>query len=383
MNDNSSLHNNDKIPHIFHVIPSFAHGGVPIRISYLMCHFGKKARHTLFSTNHVYTCESRLNEDVDFSIPEIDGADQGGLLSRVFGFRRVLKELNPDLLLTYHWGAIEWAMANRISSICKHYHLESGFGPEEANGTIPRRNLFRRFALKNIEGIIVPSQTLINICKTDWKIPEEKIVYIPNGVDCEKYASAPKEGIIPGFEKNEGEITIGTMTPLRPEKNLQRLIYAFKRLIEEKPNGNYSLVIMGEGGEREKLEALISEEGLSDSIHLPGHIDDPALALGWLDLYAISSDTEQMPNSLNQAMAAGLPIVGLDVGDIKFMMHDKNKPFIVPSGDDHAFGEALIEIATNEQLRSELSSINQKHVKETFDQSRMFKGYSEVWGVEE
>lgn len=371
------------IPHIFHVIPSFAHGGVPIRISYLMNHFGAAARHTLLSTNHVYTCESRLGDQVDYSVPDIEGTDQGGILSRVTGYRRILKKYKPDLLLTYHWGAIEWALANSFSPLCRHYHLESGFGPDEAHGTLPRRNLFRRFALRNIDGIIVPSQTLVNICQSDWKISGAKILYIPNGVDCDQYAASPSKGIIPGFVKQPGEVVIGTMTPLRGEKNLQRLIRSFRDLVKTNPLDNYRMIIMGEGNERTSLENLIAEYGLGDSIFLPGHIDDPARALGWLDIYAISSDTEQMPNSLNQAMAAGLPIVGLDVGDIKFMMNDDNKPFIVSAGDDVAFTNALVTLATDENIRADIGMKNKVHVRETFDQSRMFEGYAKVWGISE
>ena len=172
------------IPHIFHVIPSFAHGGVPIRISNLMNHFGTQARHSLLSTQPHYTCKSRLNKEVDFSIPEIEGADKGNILQRIREYRKILVTMKPDLLLTYHWGATEWALANGLNPVCRHFHLESGFGPEEAQGTLTRRNWFRRLALRNIEGIVVPSHTLINICKTDWKIPGSKIHYIPNGVDC-------------------------------------------------------------------------------------------------------------------------------------------------------------------------------------------------------
>lgn len=369
------------IPHIFHVIPSFAHGGVPIRISNLMNHFGPAVKHTLLSTTHEYTCDSRLKDHVDFSVPDIEGVDQGNILSRVTGYRRILKKYKPDLLLTYNWGSVEWALANSFSRLCRHYHLESGFGPEEAQGTLPRRNFFRRLALRNIDGIVVPSQTLANICLFDWKIDKDKILYIPNGVDCEQYAASPLDGIIPGFVKRPGEVVIGTMTPLRAEKNLQRLIRCFRGLVESNPTNNIRMIIMGEGNERPSLEKMITEYDLGASIFLPGHIDDPARALGWLDIYAISSDTEQMPNSLNQAMAAGLPIVGLDVGDIKFMMNDDNKPFIVPDGDDDAFTKALITLSINESLRSDIGTQNKIHVRETFDQSRMFKAYAKVWGV--
>lgn len=369
------------IPHIFHVIPSFAHGGVPIRISYLMNHFGPLARHSLLSTDGIYTCESRLNENVIYEIPNIGTAAEGNMLKRLWHYRKILREMQPDLLLTYNWGSTEWAMANSVNSICRHFHLESGFGPEEANGTIGRRNWFRRLALRNIEGIVVPSNTLVRICASDWKIPDHKILYTPNGVDCDLYASPPQEGIIPHFTKQAGEITIGTMTPLRPEKNLPRLITAFNHLVQTHPGQKTSLIIMGEGNERSKLEQMITGYGLQDRIYLAGHIDNPAMALGHLDIYALSSDTEQMPNSVNQAMAAGLPVVGLDVGDVKFIVSTANKPFITAAGDDQAFAAALTELTANEPLRQEIGGNNKRHVRKTYDQSRMFAAYAKIWGV--
>jgi len=373
----------DNTPHIFHVIPSFAHGGVPIRISYLMNHFGPKARHSLLATGGDYDCRSRLTENVDFTITDIGAADSGNLLQRVINYRAVLRKMKPDLLLTYNWGSTEWALANCFGPVCRHFHLESGFGPEEATATIRRRNWFRRLALRNIEAIIVPSQNLVNISRTDWKIPERKIRYIPNGVDCAKYAAAPQEGIIPGFVKRPGDIVIGAMTPLRPEKNLPRLIRAFHEVRQNRPACNLRLIIMGEGNERPKLERMVSALNLQGQIYLPGHIEHPERALGWLDLYAISSDTEQMPNSLNQALAAGLPIAGLDVGDVKFMMPPENKEFIVEAGNDSAFVQVLTRLVDDENLRREIGLINQKHVRETFDQQHMFGAYARVWGVME
>ncbi|PHZ83755.1 glycosyltransferase [Paremcibacter congregatus] len=371
----------NKIPHIFHVIPSFAHGGVPIRISYLMNHFGGRARHSLLSTDHVYSCRSRLSADIDLTIPDIAHADQGNILQRILAYRKIIKDLKPDLMLTYNWGSTEWALANRLRPLCRHYHLESGFGPEEALFTLPKRNYFRRLALGRIEGIVVPSQTLVKICQDDWHIPPGKIHYIPNGVDCEKYAAAPSPDALPGFKKKPGNITIGTMTPLRPEKNLSRLITAFKHLKTTCPNKDLDLVIMGEGNERAALEQMIREYGLEAHVYMPGHVDDPAKALGWLDIYAISSDTEQMPNSVNQAMAAGLPIVGMDVGDVKFMMNDLNRPFIAPARNDRAFAECLIALTTDDSLRQEIGQANKIHVKQTFDQHRMYESYASIWGV--
>ena len=83
MTNSTKLSTGKHIPHIFHVIPSFAHGGVPIRIATLINYFGSRSRHTLLSTDNIYTCVSRLNEDVNFEIPHIGDAGNGNILKRM------------------------------------------------------------------------------------------------------------------------------------------------------------------------------------------------------------------------------------------------------------------------------------------------------------
>ncbi|WP_138379647.1 glycosyltransferase family 4 protein [Luteithermobacter gelatinilyticus] len=368
--------------HILHIIPSFAHGGVPIRICYLINHFGNRARHSLIAMDGRYDCRTRLRQDVEFNVPSLPHRAKGSLPLKILAYRDMLKRLQPDLLLTYNWGAMDWALANSCFNLCPQYHLESGFGPEEARQTLFKRDLYRRLALRRIKGIVVPSFTLVEICRTRWHIPDAKIHHIPNGVDCDKYGAAPADNIIPGLNREKQDIVIGTMTPLRPEKNLPRLIRCFHTLRQKHPRLPLRLVILGEGGERARLEQLIAQLGLETAVLLPGHIDTPAQALGWFDIYAISSDTEQMPNAVNQAMAAGLPVAGLAVGDVLPMVSDANKPFIAPRDDEDSFTHALEALALNQKIRHKVGAANQIHVRQTYDQSVMYKAYAEIWGLD-
>jgi hypothetical protein len=63
-------------------------------------------------------------------------------------------------LLSYDWGAIEWVLANSFSPKTYHVHSEQGFGPDEAEKTLTRRDLFRRFSLRNTDVVLVPSLNL-------------------------------------------------------------------------------------------------------------------------------------------------------------------------------------------------------------------------------
>ena len=364
-----------QVRHFFHVLPTFAPGGVQIRLAYLINHFGLPARHSIVALDGNWSAKSRLSDTAEVAFVPVPPAI--GLPGRLLSCRHILKTHEPDLLLTYQWGSIEWALANRFAPICPHIHLESGFGVEEASRQIGRRVWMRRLALGGIRNLIVPSRTLVDIATRVWRIPADKVVHIPNGVDCDKYGQPPKPGSIPGFEKRPGEKVVGTLTPLRAEKNLSRMIRAFAEAAGAMPDCR--LVIMGEGGERAKLEALVAELGLGNRVVLAGHVDEPAAALGWLDLYAISSDTEQMPNAVNQAMAAGLAVAGVDVGDVKYIVSDANKPFIVDRGDDAMFAGCLNRLLVEDGLRQRVGAANRAHVRETYALDEMLRAYERAW----
>lgn len=370
--------------HLLHVMPTFAPGGVQIRVAYLVNHMplvdGRfvGTRHTIIAMDGDFSAETRLAEGhrVELRKPP---AVAGGLAARLKAYRAEIRRLNPDLLLTYQWGAIEWALANRFAPLCPQVHLESGFGAEEADRQLARRVWMRRLALGHVRALVVPSTTLAEIAARDWWVPDDKIRYIPNGVDCDKYAGPPVEGAVPGFVKQPGEKIVGTLTPLRPEKNLSRLIRAFANVIADPAVGPARLLILGEGLERPRLEALARELGIADRVLLPGHVDAPNAALGWFDLYAISSDTEQMPNAVNQAMAAGKAVVGLDVGDVKVILSPANKPYVAPKGDETAFAAAMKALLVDDAARDAIGAANATHVRANYTLEGMVEAYVPVW----
>jgi len=303
------------------------------------------------------------------------------LLGHIKKCRAYLRDAHADLLITYNWGSVEWAMANSFGPILRHIHVESGFGPDEVGGTLARRDWFRRIALRNIDFLSVPSTTLIEIARSKWKIPERKIKYIANGVDLEKFAQTDTDYRIEGFDKKEGEVIVGTIAPLRAEKNISRLINCFQNVISENPDLRCRLVIMGEGTEKPKLEALVHALDIEDRVIFTGHVPEPANAIGLLDIFAISSDTEQMPNTVNEAMAAGLPVVGLSVGDVKHMVSDENKQFIAPAGDDQAYTTALKNLIGDKSRQKSIGQANLSHVRKHYDRIDMYKKYADLWGI--
>ncbi len=358
-------------PHLVHVFPMFGIGGVPIRMSGIINHLGKAYRHTIVTLDGDDRCRTRLRPELNVGFVR-SPIRKSGLVGTVRQILGHLRALRPDLLLTYNWGATEWALANTLGGLTPHIHLESGFGPDEADQQIFRRVLFRRLALRGAVRIIVPSHVLHALATGAWRLPPAKVLHIPNGVDCRRFA-AGSDDASPSLREEPDEILIGTISPLRPEKNLARLLRVFAMI---GASTAVRLVIVGEGAERNFLEKAAAELKVAPRVRFTGGTDAPEDFLRSFDIFAITSDTEQMPNSVLQAMAAGKPIAGVDVGDIRHMVAPENRRFIVPRDDERGLRDALDRLVADKALRDELGSRNAAHARRHYDQEAMFGAYA-------
>jgi glycosyltransferase involved in cell wall biosynthesis len=358
---------------LLHVFPSFGIGGVPLRMCRIINHFGKQFRHTIVALDGNLDAAGQLSSGAEISLITPTARKSGTVYGTVSA-GLTLRRVGPDLLITYNWGSIEWAIANRVLPRAPHIHFEAGFGKEEADTQLRRRVLCRRWALARCTRVVVPSHRLEKIARHSWRLPADLVCYLPNGVDVERF-SAPARDAIPGFTRRPGELIVGTVAPLRPEKNIGRLLRVFAMLDKTLP---VRLVVAGDGTERGALARLAQELGISDRVMFTGQVL-PESVLGSFDIFALSSDTEQMPNAILEAMAAGLPVASVDVGDVKAMVSRDNQNFIVARDDAAAFAAAVGRLLHEPATRERLGCQNRERVIADFSLQRMFDRYSELF----
>src|SRR4051812_30675153 len=289
---------------ILHAHSTFDLGGKEARAVRLMNAFGAAAEHVvLTSVPGATSARAAIDHDlrVDFPSDAPPLAGRPGL-GRLFRLSRFMKGF--DLVLTYNWGAFDAVMARHLFGGPPLVHHEDGFNEDEAGQLKTRRNLYRRLALGAAHKLVVPSARLETIARKAWAQPGERVARIANGIDVPRYALPPAQEIA-GLEKRPGEVVIGTVAGLRPVKNLPRLVRAFAAMGWKEAR----LVIVGAGPESERIAAEARRLGVGDRLAMPGLLADPARWIGRFDIFALSSDSEQFPISLVEAMAAGLPAV--------------------------------------------------------------------------
>lgn len=364
---------------ILHLHSSFSAGGKELRAARLMNAFGPGIEHAVVSAQPgAYGAAVALDAALSVAYPDDFPSLQGKPTpSRLLHLARAMRGF--DLVLTYNWGAMDAVLAHRlygaVLSLPPLVHHEDGFNEDEAGGLKRSRNLFRRVALASASALVVPSRRLEAIALGAWKQLRGRVRLIGNGIDTAAYLKIPAPDAVPGLVKAPGEKWVGTLAGLRAVKNLPRLVRAFAGLPPE-----WRLVIVGEGTERSAIAAQAEACGVADRVHLPGFVADPASVVGLFDLFALSSDSEQFPISVVEAMAAGLAVVSPAVGDVAEMVSGDNRGFITAPGDDAALAGALSALAADEALRKAIGAANRACACASYDEAGMIAAYRETYG---
>lgn len=304
--------NRHKLLHIFY---NFDTGGAQKRLEYFINHTSDIFDHYITALNRDYSHLSSTNLSA-INYP-IEGYKKGQVVSNILVLRQHYKKLDPACILTQNFGTLEAIMANMFQKY-PHIHNEDGFGSDEQITLKWRRNWLRKIFLIG-KSLIVPSRTLERIANKHWKLFCD-IYYIPNGVPEFKYSpECPFD--------NQGKLTIGTVAICRPEKNLGLFL---ETLMALKSQGRDIFgVIVGDGSELKSLKHQAQLLGLSDAdILFAGYQENYHNFMAYFDIFVLTSHTEQQPLGVLDAMAAGLPVAATDVGDIKDMVSDANRPYI-------------------------------------------------------
>ena len=171
---------------------------------------------------------------------------------------------------------------------------------------------------------------------------------------------------------------IGTVATLRREKNLPRLLRIFAAL----PQGRARLVIAGDGPCLSELQEQARALGIASRVAFPGYVSDPGSVLGGFDVFALTSDTEQMPFSILEAMACSRPIVATDVGDVRALLPNESRQFVVHPEDEDAFAKHLRRLIDDPMLRSRLGHMNEAHARQHFDRQEMIRSYQNLFSAD-
>ena len=156
-----------------------------------------------------------------------------------------------------------------------------------------------------------------------------------------------REAVEPDLFK-EGEIRLCGVGKLMPIKGFDRIARIHKRLRNEGyPVHTY---ILGEGGERQKIEAYVNENGLSDSFTLLGYRTNPYKYVANCDLFLCASTAEGFSTAATEALIVGTPVCTVDVSGMKEMLGENNKYGIVTENSEDALYQGIKKLLDDTDL---------------------------------
>lgn len=204
----------------------------------------------------------------------------------------------------------------------------------------------------------------------------DQVVYIPNGVAITS-ARRPFAEVRRELNTPPEATVIATIARLHPSKGQQYLLRAF-RLVRDRHPGAV-LWLVGDGECRAALEREAAELGIAASVRFAGTRRDVRDVLDAIDLFALPSLWEGMPNALMEAMAAGRPVVASDTDAIGELVIDGKTGWMVRPGDADGLARCMIEILANPVRAAEIGQAGLQHVRQHFSLESMADAYAALY----
>jgi glycosyltransferase involved in cell wall biosynthesis len=306
-------------------------------------------------------------------VPELPN----GIEAVHFPYPRMIWPLLFCLLPLFHWKLGHWADVIKTNQSHRSFFyalaakfwkrpmvLRCGYVQgeylETTSGLTTKVRFYQWLEAKAFREAIhceVPTRELAEWVQREYRVPAEKISVVPNFVDTEIFK--PIEGI---EKKEKSVIAVGRLASV---KQYEFLI----RACAEIPG--CSLTIVGEGPERNNLEKLA--EKLNFNLNLSGNIPNEQIprVVQKHEVFAITSKREGHPKSLLEAMACGMPCLGVRATGISNMISHAGNGWLVEA-DVQSIKQGLSLILGNRALREDLARRAQRYATETYSFSRCF-----------
>jgi glycosyltransferase involved in cell wall biosynthesis len=209
---------------------------------------------------------------------------------------------------------------------------------------------------------------------------KHKVVRIYNGIQPPRYVNRDTaRTVLRGANANgssKGELWIGTLAELHPNKNLDVLVGALASLHAR--NIRAHLWILGEGEDRARLERLARERRVFDYVHLPGYVQNAQRFIPAFDVFTLPSRKEGLPYVLIEAGYAALPVVVSDIpGNTDIVKHEISG--LVVSATEEQFADALQTLIEDTDHAKVYGSNLRAYVRSHFNVERMIRETTQLY----
>jgi glycosyltransferase involved in cell wall biosynthesis len=243
--------------------------------------------------------------------------------------------------------------------------------------------IFEEKMLKRSNKIIAVSDFTRRELLQYYKVREDKIRVIHNGVDTNKFQPASdKRKAKQELGFNPDDTTILSVGRLYARKGLFTLIESMPAVVRKFPRAEFIISGKGQSDEMKKLVAHAQKLGILDNIVFTGYYPDRKLPRLYqaADVFAFSTFYENLPFAVLEALSTGLPVVTTSVGGIPEMIDDGKNGFLVEPFNSRELSDRILYYLEHPGAASEMSFMARKVIEERFDWRLIVKKVLAVYG---
>jgi glycosyltransferase involved in cell wall biosynthesis len=291
-------------------------------------------------------------------------------VSSILRLRAIIKEHGVEIVNT-HSGVDAWigALAAKLAGaplLVRTRHLN-----------IPLRRSIINFVHYLPDLYITCGENMRHTLVDDCGFPADRVVSIPTGVD-ERFFNVKRN---PELRARYG---LGDRAPvvvnvgiLRRVKGHEVTLKAAKAVLQSIPEARF--LIVGDGPLRQSLEKMMEELGMGGAVMFTGFVEDVADIYAAADVAVLSSWSEGLPQSMLQAMAAGVPVVATRVGGVPEVIVDGLNGVLVGAGDDTAMAAGIVKLLRDKNLARDMALKAGETVREGHSLDRMLQKTEQVY----
>lgn len=322
-------------------------------------------------------CLGPLGEAVEDVLPTFSG-----LLAHKYDFgvlcrlTRLMRRRRLDAVVTVgtggdkmFWGRLAGRLAG-VPVICSALH---------SSGLPDRVEWPNRLLAPITDAFIALTETHRRYVAANEGCPANKVCVIPNGVDVEEFHPRwPSPTLRDELHLPEGAPVAAIVAALRPEKHHELFLAAAGLIREEVPEARF--LIVGDGPQRARLEALARELSLCEAVHFLGTRSDVPDVLSLVDVVLLTSHMESSPVSLLEAMACEKPVVATRVGSVPETVVEGETGHLVAPGDARGIADRVVELFRNPDRASRMGRVGRERAVAHGSVERMVLGYEDLIG---
>jgi glycosyltransferase involved in cell wall biosynthesis len=205
-----------------------------------------------------------------------------------------------------------------------------------------------------------------------------QVHYIANGISTDAYDHLPtRTEARTQLDLPQSSFVIGIVARVTPSKGHQLLIEVFARMRTKIANA--MLLIVGDGIGLSEVKAQVGRLGLNSPVRLMGERQDVPTILAAMDVFCLPSETEGMPMTILEAMAAGLPVVASNVGGIPELVEEGRTGFMVGPGAADELEAALVTLANDPERAREMGRLGRDRLWNEFSVKSTLSAYEELY----